>query len=99
MYLYKHHKTTSSVVLQQIFFAVVCFVGINCDLVGQSRNLFITYSFAYQTPKNLVLLRKYRSRGDGFELVPENPDWGTSSDSDGTKIIGVMVEHRRYWKR
>jgi SOS-response transcriptional repressor LexA len=52
-----------------------------------------------QTPKNLVLLRKFRSRGDGFELVPENPDWGVSSDSDGTKIIGVMVEHRRYWKR
>jgi SOS-response transcriptional repressor LexA len=52
-----------------------------------------------KTPKNLVLLRKYRCRGDGFELVPENPDWGVTSDSDGTVIVGVMVEHRRYWKR
>lgn len=50
-----------------------------------------------------ALFRKYRERGqDGLgktqvELVPLNPDYAsaTGTISDDTKIIGVMIEHRR----
>ncbi|ALS63602.1 LexA family protein [Pandoraea apista] len=50
--------------------------------------------------------KKYRARGIGahgreaFELVPLNPDYPTiSSDHEPVRIIGVMMEHRRYRKR
>ncbi len=50
--------------------------------------------------------KKYRARGvtvdglDLFELVPLNPDYPTiSNEREPVKIIGVMVEHRRYRKR
>ncbi|RQS22429.1 helix-turn-helix domain-containing protein [Burkholderia sp. Bp8995] len=50
--------------------------------------------------------KKYRARGIGadgreaFELVPLNPDYpAISSDHEPVRIIGVMVEHRRYRKR
>jgi SOS-response transcriptional repressor LexA len=56
------------------------------------------------TDDNVVVLRKYKSRGaDKFELVPCNSDWGSiqgsGSTSESIKIIGVMFEHRRYWTR
>ncbi len=50
--------------------------------------------------------KKYRPRGIGasgrevFELVPLNPDYPTiNSENEPARIIGVMVEHRRYRKR
>lgn len=50
--------------------------------------------------------KKYRLRGitesgaDIFELVPLNPDFPTiRSDETELRIIGVMVEHRRYRRR
>lgn len=50
--------------------------------------------------------KKYRARGIGadgreaFELIPLNPDYPTiSSDHEPVRIIGVMVEHRRYRRR
>ncbi|WP_257829230.1 LexA family protein [Burkholderia glumae] len=50
--------------------------------------------------------KKYRARGigadgnDAFELVPLNPDYPTiSSEHEPVRIIGVMVEHRRYRNR
>ncbi|MGN8190304.1 helix-turn-helix domain-containing protein [Burkholderia sp. 22088] len=50
--------------------------------------------------------KRYRARGtnemgqDVFELVPLNPDYPTvSSEHRSVKIIGVMVEHRRYRRR
>lgn len=50
--------------------------------------------------------KKYRARGVGadgreaFELIPLNPDYPTiSSEHEQVRIIGVMVEHRRYRKR
>jgi SOS-response transcriptional repressor LexA len=50
--------------------------------------------------------KKYRVRGidadgrDVFELVPLNPDYPTvSSEREPMRIIGVMVEHRRYRNR
>ncbi len=50
--------------------------------------------------------KKYRARGVGadgqeaFELVPLNPDYPTiSSEHEHVRIIGVMVEHRRYRRR
>lgn len=49
--------------------------------------------------ESVVLFRRYRLRGPGFELVPENPDWDIVSSADGVRVIGVMVEHRRYRRR
>ncbi|MBJ9964474.1 S24 family peptidase [Burkholderia seminalis] len=50
--------------------------------------------------------KKYRARGIGadgreaFELIPLNPDYAAiSSEHEPVRIIGVMVEHRRYRKR
>lgn len=46
-----------------------------------------------------VLVRRYRGRTDGFDLVATNPDWPTISctiESDNIRILGVMVEHRCY---
>lgn len=50
--------------------------------------------------------KKYRPRGIGpsgrevFELVPLNPDYPTiNSENESARIIGVMVEHRRYRRR
>lgn len=50
--------------------------------------------------------KKYRPRGIGpsgrevFELVPLNPDYPTiNSENEPARIIGVMVEHRRYRRR
>lgn len=50
--------------------------------------------------------KKYRPRGmdeqgrEVFELVPLNPDYPTiRSDRQDVRIVGVMVEHRRYRKR
>lgn len=52
-----------------------------------------------------ALFKKYRPRGiidgkDVFELVPLNEDYPTlRSDQVQIRIIGTMVEHRRYRKR
>ena len=50
--------------------------------------------------------KKYRPRGvnengqDVFELVPLNPDYQTyRSDREHLEIVGVMVEHRRAYRR
>ncbi|MBW8072894.1 MAG: SOS response transcriptional repressor [Ferrovum sp.] len=50
--------------------------------------------------------KKYRPRGKGesgveiYELVPLNDDFATlRSDSSPVRIIGTMVEHRRYRKK
>lgn len=50
--------------------------------------------------------KKYRPRGIGaagreiFELIPLNPDYPTiNSEHEPARIIGVMVEHRRYRRR
>ncbi|AIU29335.1 peptidase S24 [Pandoraea pnomenusa] len=50
--------------------------------------------------------KKYRPRGIGqggrevFELVPLNDDYPTiNSEHEPARIIGVMVEHRRYRRR
>lgn len=50
--------------------------------------------------------KRYRARGvdalgrEAFELVPLNPDYPTiNSEAEPVRIIGVMVEHRRYRKR
>lgn len=50
--------------------------------------------------------KKYRPRGIGengnpfFELVPLNPDYPTmNSEREPLRVIGVMVEHRRYRRR
>ena len=50
--------------------------------------------------------KKYRPRGinengqDVFELVPLNPDYQTfRSDREHLEIVGVMVEHRRIYRR
>ncbi|VVD74618.1 peptidase S24 [Pandoraea horticolens] len=50
--------------------------------------------------------KKYRPRGIGaggrevFELVPLNTDYPTiNSEHEPARIIGVMVEHRRYRRR
>lgn len=45
-----------------------------------------------------VLIRRYREQSGGrFELVPANPDWPSASSQDANvRIVGVMVEHRRY---
>ena len=50
--------------------------------------------------------KKYRPRGIGaggrevFELVPLNSDYPTiNSEHESARIIGVMVEHRRYRRR
>ncbi|WP_331693520.1 LexA family protein [Pandoraea sputorum] len=50
--------------------------------------------------------KTYRPRGTNangieiFELVPLNPDYPTiSSEREPARVIGVMVEHRRYRKR
>lgn len=50
--------------------------------------------------------KKYRPRGIGqggrevFELVPLNDDYPTiNSEREPARIIGVMVEHRRYRRR
>lgn len=50
--------------------------------------------------------KKYRSRGTDtqgreiFELVPLNPDYPTlCSDREQCQIVGVMIEHRRRYRR
>lgn len=46
-----------------------------------------------------VLIRRYRQRPGGwFELVPVNPDWPTvgSHECEGARVLGVVVEQRRY---
>lgn len=50
--------------------------------------------------------KKYRERGTGasggtiFELVPLNENYPVlRSDTDGLRIIGTMIEHRRYRRR
>jgi SOS-response transcriptional repressor LexA len=55
---------------------------------------------------NEATFKKYRPRGVNergntvFELVPLNEDYPSiRSDITPARIIGVMVEHRRYWKR
>lgn len=55
---------------------------------------------------DMATFRKYRPRGhdeDGqmFDLVTLNPDWPSISVNKDTpaKIIGTMVEHRRYRQR
>lgn len=50
--------------------------------------------------QTVVVLRRFRMRdGGGFELVPENKDWNTMIGTEMSTILGVMVEHRRYWRR
>ncbi len=46
-----------------------------------------------------ILIRRYRKRPDGFDLVPINEDWPTlscSAASENLKVLGVVVEHRSY---
>lgn len=56
--------------------------------------------------KEEATFKKYRLRGvnaegvEVFELVPLNPDFPTiNSEHEPIRIIGVMVEHRRYRRR
>lgn len=56
--------------------------------------------------ENEATFKKYRPRATGangeliFELVPLNPDYPTlRSDVDHCRVVGTMVEHRRYRKR
>lgn len=56
--------------------------------------------------KEEATFKKYRPRGTDehgavvFELVPLNDDYETvRSDQHGIRIIGTMVEHRKYRKR
>lgn len=42
------------------------------------------------------IFRRYRERSDGFELVPENPDWETVASGENVQVLAVMTEHRRY---
>ncbi|WP_244105146.1 LexA family protein [Burkholderia ambifaria] len=56
--------------------------------------------------KEEATFKKYRLRGmnaagaEVFELVPLNSDYPTiSSEHEPVRIIGVMVEHRRYRRR
>lgn len=53
-----------------------------------------------------AMFKKYRPRGinergeQAFELVPLNPDYPTiHSDRQPVRIIGVMVEHRKFRRR
>lgn len=53
-----------------------------------------------------AVLRRYLDRSSGprraFELAPANPSWPTTaSDSPGSevRIIGTVMEHRRYRRR
>lgn len=55
---------------------------------------------------NEATFKKYRPRGIGpdgievFELVPLNDDYPTiRSDSSAVRIVGTMVEHRKYRRR
>ncbi|WP_390900818.1 LexA family protein [Serratia fonticola] len=49
-----------------------------------------------------IVFRKYRARGpidgiEAYELVPLNEDYPTyKSDTSKIRLIGVMMEHRRY---
>lgn len=65
------------------------------------------YVVAKLANESEATFKKYRPRGsdkDGqpiIELVPLNPDWptlGIDSDRPG-RVIGTMVEHRRYRQR
>ena len=56
--------------------------------------------------KEEATFKKYRARGTGadgdvvFELVPLNPDFETMrSDEHPIRIVGVMVEHRKYRRK
>ncbi|GKV89318.1 hypothetical protein PEC301619_13000 [Pectobacterium carotovorum subsp. carotovorum] len=52
-----------------------------------------------------VVFKKYRPRGvingtDVFELSPLNDDYPTMrSDETAIRIIGTMIEHRRYRRK
>mgnify|MGYP004716968083 FL=1 len=52
-----------------------------------------------------ALFKKYRPRGiingqEVYELVPLNEDYPTlRSDSSKIRIIGTMMEHRKYRRR
>jgi len=55
--------------------------------------------------RNEATFKTYRPRGTNtngigiFELVPLNPDYPTiSNESEPLRVVGVMVEHRRYRK-
>ena len=56
--------------------------------------------FVLAHTQGAITFRKYRARGDSFELAPMNDDWPViRSDSGDVKILGVMVEHRSYRNR
>ncbi|MFK0376511.1 LexA family protein [Pandoraea sp. NPDC090278] len=56
--------------------------------------------------RNEATFKKYRPRGLGpegmevFDLVPLNPDFPTiHSEQEQARVVGVMIEHRRYRQR
>lgn len=46
-----------------------------------------------------IMLRKYRERGTGFELIASNDDFPSLSASEDVKILGVAIEWRSYRPR
>ena len=46
--------------------------------------------------KQLLVLGTYRMRGQGFEVVPVNPDFDVVHSGKNTQIVGVLVERRGY---
>lgn len=71
----------------------------------QIQPLPTDYVFA-QNSKGEITFKKFRGRGvnengcEVFDLVPINPDFPTiRSDRESVTIIGVIVEHRRTFKR
>lgn len=56
--------------------------------------------FVLAHTQGAITFRKYRARGESFELAPMNDDWPViSSDTSDVKVVGVMVEHRSYRNR
>jgi hypothetical protein len=46
--------------------------------------------------KELLTLGTYRVRGDGYEIVPINPDYDTVRSGKNVQLIGVLIERRLY---
>lgn len=46
--------------------------------------------------KKLMVLGTYRVRGQGFEVVPFNPDFDVVHSGKNSQIVGVMFERRLY---
>lgn len=46
--------------------------------------------------KDLLMMGTYRLRGQGFEVVPLNPDFDTVHSGKNVQIVGVLIERRLY---